>query len=230
MDTLTLTFWQRHRLEQQLNCTRDARVYRRTLAVLEVAQGQPVEGVACRLRVTARAVYHWLRAYAQDHDPGALLEGHRSGRPALLTDPDRDLIRQLLGRCPQELGYPFAAWTVPLLRQHLARDHGVRACDDTVRRELHRLGYNCKRPRYVLDPDPELRGKKEAHPPADQAVAQPERGPGRGRDRPAVVPALAGRLVAGRPAQGGPAERPQRPAGAVRGDEPAYGAAPVAGA
>ncbi len=46
MTTLTLTTWQRRRLEQQLRDTHDARVYRRTLAVLEVAQGQSVASLA----------------------------------------------------------------------------------------------------------------------------------------------------------------------------------------
>jgi len=40
MDTLALTAWQRRRLQQQLRATHDARVYRRTLAVLEVARGE----------------------------------------------------------------------------------------------------------------------------------------------------------------------------------------------
>ena len=40
MTTLTLTTWQRRRLERQLRETLDARVYRRTLAILEVAQGE----------------------------------------------------------------------------------------------------------------------------------------------------------------------------------------------
>ena|SRR5438128_2271090 len=58
MDTLTLTFWQQRRLEQQLRSTHDARVYRRTLAILEVASGEAVSSVARRLRVTPRSVYH----------------------------------------------------------------------------------------------------------------------------------------------------------------------------
>lgn len=43
MGTLTLTTWQRRRLERQLRDTHDARVYRRTLAVLEVKspEGSP---------------------------------------------------------------------------------------------------------------------------------------------------------------------------------------------
>jgi transposase len=156
-----LTYWQRRRLEQQLRSTHDARVYRRILAVLEVASGQSVGSVAGRLRVTPRAVYHWLAAYARDRDPAALADGDRSGRPTLLGQPQRDLLLELLDKSPQELGYPDTTWTVPLLRRHLARHGDVLVSEDTLRREIQQLRYSWKRPRYRLDPDPELRGKKE---------------------------------------------------------------------
>ena len=171
MDTLTLTYWQRQRLERQLRSTRDARVYRRTLAVLEVARGDPVAAVARRLRVTPRAVYHWVATYGRDHTPDALADRDRSGRPRLLTPSDRELLRDLLGRSPQEMGYFAAQWTVPLLREHLTGRTGRPFSDDTLRRELQRLRYTWKRCRYTLDPDPECGGKKEAHPAADPAIA-----------------------------------------------------------
>jgi transposase len=171
VDTLTLTYWQRRRLERQLRSTRDARVYRRTLAVLGVADGEPVASVAGRLRVTLRAVYHWVATYGRDHAPAALADRDRSGRPRRLTPSDRDLLRELLGRSPQEVGYFAAQWTVPLLREHLTRRTGRPLSDDTLRRELQRLGYTWKRSRYTLDPDPELGGKKEAHPAAHPAPA-----------------------------------------------------------
>jgi transposase len=171
VDTLILTYWQRQRLERQLRSSRDARVYRRTLAVLEVARGNPVAAVARRLRVTPRAVYHWAATYGRDHAPGALADRDRPGRPRLLTPSDRELLRDLLGRSPQEMGYFAAQWTVPLLREHLTRRAGRPLSDDTLRRELQRLRYTWKRSRYTLDPDPELGGKKEAHPTAAPAVA-----------------------------------------------------------
>ena len=171
MDTLTLTYWQRQRLERQLRSTRDARVYRRTLAVLEVGHGEPVASVARRLRVTLRAVYHWVATYARDHAPDALADRDRSGRPRLLTPSDRELLRELLGRSPQEMGYFAAQWTVPLLREYLTRRTGRPFSDDTLRRELQRLRYTWKRCRYTPDPDPECGGKKEAHPAANPAIA-----------------------------------------------------------
>jgi transposase len=182
MGTLLLTTWQRRRLERQLRGTHDARVYRRTLAVLEVAHGEPVSAVARRLRVTPRVVYYWVEAYARGHDPDALRDRGRSGRPRLLAREDRAQLLELLRQSPPDLGYFATEWTVPLLQGHLARRTGRRLSEDTLRRELHRLDYSWKRPRYALDPDPALRGKKEAHPPADQAVAAAKRGAGGGRD------------------------------------------------
>lgn len=174
MESLTLTTWQRQRLEHQLRSTHDARVYRRTLAILEIAGGEAVTSVARRLRVTPRVVYYWLANYTRDLTPDALRDRERSGRPTVLKDSDRDLLRDLLGRSPQELGYPATQWTVPLLREHLAGRTGRRPSDDTVRHELQCLEYTWKRSRYTLDPDPELGGKKEADQAANPGLAAPE--------------------------------------------------------
>jgi transposase len=201
MDTLTLTFWQQRRLEQQLRSTLDARVYHRTLAILEVASGETVASVARRLRVTPRSVYHWVAAYSREHSPAALVDADRCGRPTLLSELDRDRLRRLLDDSPQAFGYPDAVWTVPLLQQHLEQSTGFSPSEDTIRRELQRLDYTWKRPRYRLDPDPEARGKKEADSAANPSFAVAQRGAGRGRDRPVAVPAAAVVLVACRPAQ-----------------------------
>jgi transposase len=181
MDTIILTTWQRRRLQRQLRVTPDARLYRRTLAVLEVARGEPVAAVADRLCVTPRVIYYWLAAYARDHDPETLRDQDRTGRPALLTAGDCDLLRDLLlGQSPQDLGYWATEWTVPLLQDHLASHTGRRPSDDTLRRELHRQGFVWKRSRYVLDPDPELGGKNAADSPAYPTFAAPQCRPGGG--------------------------------------------------
>jgi len=180
MHILTLTTWQRRRLEQQLRSTTDARVYRRTLALLEVGGGEAVAAVAARLRVTARVIYRWVGIFARSHDPAALRDRDRPGRPRRLTDRGREVLGELLGRSPQDLGGYAAAWTVPLLRHQLARRLRRRPSADTVRRELRRLGYTWKRSRYVLAPDPEAGGKKAGHPPAGSGPSGSLRRPRRG--------------------------------------------------
>src|SRR5437763_15737305 len=100
MDTLTLTYWQRRRLEQQLRSTHDVRLYRRTLAVLEVASRESVAPGARRLRVSTRAVYHWLSASARQRTPAALAEGQRPRRPTLLGQPQPHLLFELPPKRP----------------------------------------------------------------------------------------------------------------------------------
>jgi transposase len=82
------------------------------------------------------------------------------------------LLLVALEQRPDELGCPGLNWTVPLLRDYLQRSSGQGLSDDTLRRELDRLGYVWKRSRYVLPPDPQ-REKKTRDPaaPAGPAAA-----------------------------------------------------------
>jgi transposase len=179
MSRLKLKYWQRRRLYQQLKATSDARTYRRTLAVLELDRGQSAAEIAAMLGVTRQSVHNWAAAFAREPDPAVLRDEDRSGRPPLLDEQAGDLLPALMGQSPQDLGYPHANWTVPLLQQELERGLGLRPSDETVRRGLRQLGYVWKRPRYVLDPDPE-REKKTADSLADPDFAATERraGPG----------------------------------------------------
>jgi transposase len=233
MSRFKLKPWQRRRLRRQLKAAEDARTYRRTLAVLELDRGRTAADVAAMLGVTRQSVHNWAAAFARDADPSVLTDRHRSGRPPALFEQTECVLRSLMPRSPQEFDYPDTDWTVPLLQRELGRSTGLLPSDETVRRGLHRLGYVWKRPRYVLDPDPE-REKKTPHPAAHPGPAAAQRRAGRGRDRPAVAPAAAGRLVAEGRAGGGPHQRPECPEGDLRGDEPAdrdpAAAAPAQGA
>lgn len=174
MSEWMLTARQRRRLEHQLTQTHDARVYRRTLGILEVARGKSVAQVARSLGVSRESVYNWFDAYETRHDPRDLQDDPRSGRPSLWNDRTETILKGLLGQSPDTLGYYAVNWTVPLLQQQLQEGTGVHISDDTIRRELRRLGYVWKRGRYQLAPDPELE-KKTPNPLADTESAAPQR-------------------------------------------------------
>ena len=176
MSRLNLTSWQRQRLRRQLTRTLDARLYKRTLAVLEFDRGRPAAELARMLGVTRQSVYNWVQTYAAARDPLDLLDEPGRGRHRLLDEDAEHLLDVLLGLCPQQLGYPHASWTIPLL-QDVLEVCGPRPSDDTVRRALHRLDYACKRPRHDLEPDPE-REEKTPHPAADPDPAAAQRGAG----------------------------------------------------
>src|SRR5271165_5793899 len=82
MSRLNLTSWQRRRLRRQLAETRDARVFRRTLAVLEFDHGRCAADIARMLGVTRQSIYDWVEVYTQDHDPASLEDEGGRGRQA----------------------------------------------------------------------------------------------------------------------------------------------------
>lgn len=219
MDQLNLTFWQRRRLEDQLRQARTARLFRRTLAVLEVSRGKSVAEIADTLLTSRRSVYRWIEAYCEDHDPKALCEGEHPGRPSVWDEENEAILRYLMERGPEEYGYYAVNWTSPLLEEQMEGSTGQPFSKDLVREGLHRLGYVWKRGRYQFPPDPDLE-KKTQHSPQNPQFAASDGVAGAGRDGPVVVSSTARRVGA----EGGASERAdfgeECSAGGLRSDEP----------
>ena len=193
MKALHLSSHERRRLEKQLKSSRDARLYRRTLAVLEYDRGQSVTELSHTLRVSRPSIYRWIERYRESSDPESLLDEDRSGRPPAWTEECLEWLASFLRRSPAELGYYAVNWTVPLLRDPLEMCLGKQFSDHTIRRALSRLDYVWKRPRYVLAPDPE-REKKTTNPPQNPALATSQCPVGGRRNRFASLPAAARQL------------------------------------
>lgn len=140
----------RRRLQHALAKAKLARDYRRIEAVLWIAEGQPIGEVAQRAHVDRSSVHRWRDRYLQGHDPAALAERPRSGRPPVAPELNGQLLAELLAQDPRELGYCATGWTTPLLAQHLRQCHGLRLADRTLRRRLRAFGFVWKRPRHVF--------------------------------------------------------------------------------
>jgi transposase len=179
MRIVHLTSSQRHQLRARLRRTPEASYYRRLLALLELDRGRSVAEVAHQLGVTRQSVYHWVACYQQSPRPSVLRDHYGAGRPSLWTEDLRTLLQAALRQRPDLFGYVGSNWTVPLLREHLHQCGGPLLSEDTIRRELDRLGYVWKRSRYVLPPDPQ-REKKTRDSAAPGGFAATERDPGGG--------------------------------------------------
>ena len=215
MSSLRLTDAQRRQLEQQLRDATDAALFRRTLAVLEADAGRPIAEIARLLRTSRVSVYYWIECYEQVRDPRALTDQRGGNNPSLWTEELQAALVASLQRRPEEFGYQAVEWTVPLLREHLEDWRKQGLSDTSVRRRMHDLGYVWKRPRYVLDPDPQ-RDKKTAHPPGNRQATAALGEAVRGRDGPVALPAVAGGVGKARSAVGGASLRAQRAAGRLR--------------
>jgi len=225
---LRLSVRQRRQLEKQLRHARDARLYRRTLAVLEYDRGRSVTGIARTLHVSRPSVYRWVERYRESSDPESLRDDERSGRPACWTEQCAEWLQSLLKRSPAELGYFAANWNIPLLRDPLQTCLGEKFSDHTIRRALRRLDYVWKRPRYVLPPDPE-REKKTSYSRRNPASATAQCDSGGRRDRFAAVSSAAGKLEPTRPTGPGAHFGQERSSRYLRCDESPHREAIVSG-
>jgi transposase len=89
MDALRLTSRRRRQLHSLLRTTKEARVVRRALALLELDRGRPVAHVAALLGVTRQTLYNWVERFTMDGGPLDLRDRDGRGRPTVLSEPQR---------------------------------------------------------------------------------------------------------------------------------------------
>src|SRR5512142_840431 len=92
MSRLNLTSWQRRRLRHQLAETRDARLFRRTLAVLEFDHGRSAADIARMLGVTRKCIYAWVGAYLESRAPAFLEDEGGRGRHRVVDEGQEHLL------------------------------------------------------------------------------------------------------------------------------------------
>jgi transposase len=152
----------RERAELAGAASKEKRVrnWRRLRAVELLAEGRRPETVASMLGCARSSVYAWAKAWREKGLAG-LREAPRSGRERSLDGRAELLLEGLLQEGdPQKKGYRSTGWTVPMLKNELAKA-GYHVSERTVRRTLKRLGFRWKRPKYVLGrPDPDHERKK----------------------------------------------------------------------
>jgi transposase len=147
-----LTRTERNALERLARTTNDGRLLRRAEALLWLQEQASVTEIARRLSISRQTVYHWSAHFSQRQGTivERLADGAHSGRPAVLAHRMDPIINALIDEDPRDYGYAATVWTAPLLRCHLAVEHGVVASEQSVRLAIDRLGLRWKRPRYQL--------------------------------------------------------------------------------
>ena len=169
MSRLNLTSWQRRRLRRQLAETRDARLYRRTLAVLELDHGRSAADIARMLGVTRQSVHNWAAAFTHEPDPLTLRdEGpertpglswpSRPSSPAVLDGPvarRTSAILTRIGRCPSSgrqlekdtgaaaIGRDGAAWA-PAARITSGSGHATSSIPTRSARKKRRIRWQIR--------------------------------------------------------------------------------------
>ena len=120
-----LTVDERKELERLARSrTEEARLVIRAKIVLGLAAGERPYRVADRVGVGRMAAYEWLHRFNAEGLKG-LTDHPRPGRPPTYTPEQRaEVIAAALTK-PEDLGLPFASWTLDRLQAYLAEHKGV---------------------------------------------------------------------------------------------------------
>lgn len=127
----------------------DPRVRRRAQAVMMLAQGESVVGVARWFRTAPHRVRTW-RAWFLDGGRDRLADDRRSGRPPKLGADDLAFLDTALQQGPQAYGWPVTTWSIRDLQELLRQHRRVGVSVYTVHRAVWGLGYRYRRPRHDL--------------------------------------------------------------------------------
>jgi len=120
-----LTTEEREELERLARSrTEEARLVVRAKIVLGLAAGERPYQVADRVGVGRAAAYEWLHRFNAEGLKG-LTDHPRPGRPPTYTaDQKAEVIAAALTK-PEDLGLPFASWTLDRLRAYLSEHKGI---------------------------------------------------------------------------------------------------------
>ena len=146
---VTLDQAARDELHRRYQTTRDATTRTRYQMILLRAEGHPVVEVAHITRHSPDTVRRVLKRYLAGGPDAVPHRPHLGQPPHYPPRWEQELVR-VAALDPRSLGVDSALWTCRLLADYLAEVTGHRAGIETVRLALHRAGFVCKRPRWVL--------------------------------------------------------------------------------
>jgi transposase len=158
-----LTAPERRQLRRVVHTHRDARAVRRAQVVSLSSRGKTAHQIADVLERSWSGVRKIINRFNRE-GMASLFDKQRVGRPSKVTDRYVAVMKQAVQQSPRDLGYPFNAWTLERLREHLARQTRVilsAAHLSNLMRE-HRIVY--RRPKHGMSHlrDPQEYSEKKA--------------------------------------------------------------------
>ncbi len=136
-------------LGQAIKTDKRPEVRQRATTIRLLSRNTPPKEVAVVMEVSEATVYSWWHRYAEGGIEG--LANRPKGRPQKKAD-DAYLatLAETLNKEPEEFGYKFAIWTVERLRDHLAKETGVKLSTGHLRYLMRQHGYVYRRPKHDL--------------------------------------------------------------------------------
>ena len=146
-------------LRKEAMADKAPRVALRIQGVLLSIEKHRVSEIAHLLKVHRATVHNWIQQWNAFREEG-LLEGHRAGRPTLLTEEDRQRLHDIVDSGPVAYGLQTGIWTSINLAEVIAGEFGVVYHPGHVRKLLRQIGLSVQRPTTrLVQADPALQRK-----------------------------------------------------------------------
>jgi len=146
-------------LKKEAEQAGEYRVATRIHAVLLNHDGHTSSGISSLLKSPRSKVSEWLKNY-DEFGFDALLEGQRSGRPALLNQEQEIILCDIIDSGPRAYGYLSGVWSSILIKEIIENEFSISYHPGHVRKILYALNYSLQRPKRVLtNADPEKQNK-----------------------------------------------------------------------
>ena len=163
MIKVTLSDFERCRLEHTFKTTPNARLRHRCQAVLMAARGRRHPHIAADLGISPRTLQRWLQAY-QTHGIGGLTIQWALGRTPHIPAALAPEILAWIKAGPVGCGLDRANWTYAELATHLYQSHGIAVSESTMRAFCTKHGVRPYRPTYRYlkgDPDQQAAARQD---------------------------------------------------------------------
>lgn len=134
---------------RQAQADKAPRVVLRIQGILLSLDGYSTGEIARRLRVHRSGVPVWIKHWNRYGEEG-LWEGHRSGRPPLLTARQRERLSDILDSGPVAYGLETGIWSSPSVAEVIREEFDCSYHPGHVRKLLRQMGYSVQRPTTCL--------------------------------------------------------------------------------
>ena len=121
----------------------------RAKAIRQLHFGRKAAEVAEIFCVSTPTIYNWWKRYALLQIAGLANEVKVMPRRKV-TEKYLQLLEKTLAKEPQDMGYPFGIWTSERLRDHLAKETGIRICQSWLIHVMNEAGFVYRQPKHTL--------------------------------------------------------------------------------
>lgn len=159
----SLTSQEQQRLRRLVQSSKDARIVRRAQVIRLSSRGKAPREIADILERSYSGVRRTINRFNTEGF-ASLADKPRKGRPRKRTDQYVALLKEAVQISPRDLGYPFSAWTLERLREHLGRQTHIILSSPHLSRLMAENDIVYRRPKHGMEHlrDPQEYDEKKA--------------------------------------------------------------------